>query len=348
VPLHDLLWEARAHWDDAARLARIGRQLHERNRLAPAVAVLERAVELDPKVSDDAWVFLAYSHFRDFRSDEGLDTLRRGAEATGSDLVRSALANFLEDGDEKTMLLERLRASGGPAVKAELEALDLRRGDVAALDRIRALHEAHPDDTHVRDILGGTTLVARRMGRDDYDLHEAGLPLAEAKIAQHPDEVTGYTLKIQMLEAEEDHDGVLAATSEALARFPDEETILQMRAQAFEKKGDTERAAHWYARAIGAKPSFAGARRDLAKLLERQGRLDRAEELFREIPEANPGYPLGPMSLALFLARRERWDEAETVTLETWPRLPDWAKRAIRSHPDAAPLLRRPALESLS
>jgi tetratricopeptide (TPR) repeat protein len=148
-------------------------------------------------------------------------------------------------------------------------------------------------------------------------------------------------MKLMLLSAEKDHDGVIRTGLGALARFPDEESVMQFVGRAFREKGDADRAALWFARAIGAKHSFAGARVDLARLLEGQGKLDPAEEILREIPAANPGYAQGPVSLALFLARRERWAEAETLLLEAWPKLADWQRENLKRNPDAALLLGR-------
>ena len=342
-----LLAHVAPRWDDAAALVRIGRELHDRNRLPASRVVLGRALELDPKVSPDAWIWLAFAQFRDWREEEGFATLRKGIEVTDSDRIRSSLLGFTPDEAEQHALHERLEKSDDPAIRADLEWAKLWAGDEGALDRVAALAEANPDDDDLRSTYAFMLIGARRQKKTGKDLREVGIPLAKAKIAAAPDAISGYSLWLQMLLVEEDWDGLLTATAGVLNRFPDEESVMQWRGQAFEKKGDDERAAHWYARAIGAKPSFAGARRDLGKLYERQGNLDRAEEIFREIPAAYPQYPIGPVSLALFLSRHERWEEAEKLLIDAWPGLPEWAKGSLKGQPDAAALMARDAVKAV-
>ena len=53
----DLIRDAHAHWEDGARLARIGGELQGRARFEDACIVLERAVTLAPE-NPDAWAQL--------------------------------------------------------------------------------------------------------------------------------------------------------------------------------------------------------------------------------------------------------------------------------------------------
>jgi tetratricopeptide (TPR) repeat protein len=339
--IESLLSEARSNWNDAGTLARIGKELQDRNRLAAAREVLSRALELDPRCDPETWEYLAFAHLRDSDAEGGLSALRRGLEVTGADTVRSTLVNFTEDEAEAARLGAELEKSADPVARASLWWKRLNKGDVEpALAAIRASVTEHPANRELRILFLWTLLSAKRMGKV-ADLRAEGLPLCDRAIADEPDRSFPRVMKLMMSAAEKDHDGVIRSGLEALHRFPDEESIMQFVGRAFREKGDPDRAALWFARAIGAKPSFAGARVDLGKLLEQQGKLDLAEELFREIPVANPRYAMGPISLALFLARRERWKEAETALLEAWPKLLDWQRESVKGNPDAAPLLAR-------
>lgn len=343
----ELVREAYSRWDDAETLSRAGRELHDRNRLDLARAVLERAVELDPG-DVDAWAHLAFARMRGFEPQKGFDTLRRGIERTGSDLLRTTLAGFTPDKEEKARLLQQVAGNDEPAVRISAASVRHASGDAAAFPEMRRLAEEHPDDADVRETWLWAVMNARwRGGAKDVDIRTAAVPLAERTIEERPDRVNGYWMKAHLLVADQDWDGALAAASEALERFPDEETMMFVRGRAFKEKGEPDRAIACFARAIGMKPSFAGARTELGKVYEALGKLDLAEEVFREIPRANPAYAGGAVSLALFLGRRGRWDEAESVFLDAWGKLQPWQQARLKQQPDNAELLARPRVKSV-
>ncbi|MHC5009934.1 MAG: tetratricopeptide repeat protein [Planctomycetota bacterium] len=344
--IHELVREAHTHWNDAKVLSRTGQELHDRNRIPEAIPVLERALELDP--SDiHAWMALGYANLRSFQPEKGVDTLRRGAEVTGSDLVRARVAGFTSDEEEAKRIRADLADSRDPAARADLISQRFYTADdpKAAFAELRALAEAHADDEDVLELWLWTLIGGKNRGKlDDVDVVEVGTPWIEKRITESPDRVSGYWLKAQLHVVQADWDGLLETTARALEHMPDEETLMQLRARAYREKGDDVHAVQWLLRAIGAKPSFAGARVELGKLYEKQGRLDLAEEIFREIPRSYPAYPIGPVSLALFLARREQWDEAEALLIEAWPGLPAWARDSLPQHPEAKTLLERTAV----
>lgn len=344
--VENLLREAYGSWDDAPTLSRVGQELQRRSRLADARRVLERAVALDAH-DVDAWANLAYACYRNLDTEDGHSVLRRGIAAIDADVLRATLASFCDE-REATALRESLSTTQDPAARAILLGQRFWQGEhEAALEEMRTLVAEHPDGLHVREQLLWTLLGARNRGLlEGLDLHEEALPLVDDVIRRAPDSLEGWWMKMQMLHAEHDWPGLLAATGEALARIPDEETVMLFRARAHRELGDEDRALAWFQRAIGAKPSFAGARVELGKLYEKQGRHELAEEIFREIGTANPDYTMGPMSLALFLGRRDRWDEAEAVFLETWPRIPPMFRAAIPQNPQAEDLLARPAVKA--
>ncbi|MDH3592369.1 MAG: tetratricopeptide repeat protein [Planctomycetota bacterium] len=342
--IDQLLQAAYSHWNDAGPLGKAGRELHDRNRLDHARTILERAVELDP--SDvESWTNLAFVHLRGFAPDEGLKTLRRGIAATDSDVVRSALQNFTADPEEKATLKEQLASSPIPSIRAEILWNRIFAGEAEALDDARRLARDHADDPDTRHNLCWLFLDAKQRGLD-VDLKAEGLPLADRRIAEEPDRIFGHWIKVQMLIAEKDWDGVIAATDASLARHPDDETQMHLRGRAYREKGDYDHAVAWLSRAIGAKPSFAGARADLAKTYEAQDKVDLAEGVVREIPTANPSYPGRDLPLAFFLARRERWAEAESVFLESWGRFSAGQRARLRNLPDAVQILARPAVQA--
>jgi len=348
--VENLIAEAYSHWDDPKTLFVTGRELHDRNRLPHARRILARAVELDPNVDADAWSYLSFAHFRDFDAEGGEDALRRGIEATGSEALKSTLANFTGNPEEAARLREEIRDCEDAGVRASILSHEFYSGEdpAGALAKLRDFAAEHPGVEDVEENLMWVLLSAKaRNVEEDLDLRETGVPLADKTIAADPDRVFGHWIKLQMLILEKDWDAVLAATSDALARFPDDETMMQFRGRAYREAGNDDRAMDWFSRAIGAKPSFAGARVDLAKIHEKHGRMDLAEEIFREIPVANPDYAAGPVSIALFLARQERWDEAEALFLETWPKLPAWYRGGLRNNPDFKPLLEREAVKSV-
>jgi tetratricopeptide (TPR) repeat protein len=343
----ELVREAYSRWDDAETLSRTGRELHDRNRLDLSREILERAVELAPG-DVDAWAHLGFSYMRGFEPQKGFDTLRRGIERTGSDLLRATLAGFTPDKQEQARLLQQIAGNDSPAVRMSAASVRHGTGDAAAFPEMRRIAEEHGDDADVRETWLWAVMNARwRGGAKDIDIRRAAVPLAERTIEERPDRVLGYWLKAHLLVAAEDWDGARAAAEEALARFPDEETMMFVRGRGFKEKGDLDRAAQCFARAIGMKPSFAGARTELGKVFEAQGRFDLAEEVFREIPRANPKYAGGAVSLALFLGRRGRWEEAEGVFLEAWGRLQPWQQARLKQQPDAASLLGRPRVKSV-
>lgn len=346
--IEELLVRVPDAWNDAAALGDLGRELHDRNRLDHAQRVLERAVELDPS-SVENWAHLAFCHFRSFRSDEGLEVLGRGIEATASDDLKSTLSHFIGDEAKKEALKEELLDSEDVGAQAGLLGHRFYAGESEeALAGLRALMKAHPSvkapaEQFLWSMFGGyhQGLVT------DATIREEALPLTERWIEQNPDRVFAYWMKQQLLGALKDWDGVLAETERALAVFPDEETMMRMRAQALTELGRWDEALPWYARAIGAKPSFVGARVGLGRLYEKLEKPDLAEAVFREIPVANPDYTFGLMSVALFLARQERMDEAEEVFLDAWAKLPDMLRQAAKSNPEAAALLERPAIKKV-
>jgi tetratricopeptide (TPR) repeat protein len=344
----DLVREAYSHWDDPEVLARTGRELHDRNRLPISREILARAIELRPKDDLDSWAYLAFAHYRDLDTNGGNETFRRAIAATNHDEMRSALANFTNDEEERARLRKEFEDNHTPPIEADRIAHRFYGGEKEALDELKALHQQHPDVEDVRDSLLWTFMSGKWQGLlADTDLREVAIPLVNEKIAADPARISGWWMKLQMLVAEKDWDAVLDATAEALKRFPDEETVMQFRGRALKEKGDLDRAIVWLNRAIGAKPSFVGARIDLGKIYEEKDEIELAEEIFREIPIANPDYPAGPASLALFLARQERWDEAEKLIIEIWGNLPKWSQASLRNQPDAKPLLEREAVKAV-
>lgn len=346
--IEQLLHEAYTHWDDGPRLARLGREIHDRNRLDHAQRVLGRAVELAP---DDvvAWAHLSYAYFRALDDERGREILRQAIEATGSDTLRATLASFSE-GDEAARLHEEIATSDDLGARTNTLSRRFWEGDdaakVEALEALRGLAAEHPDADDPQETLLWTLLRARSTSAiPNLDLREEAVPIADRRIERDPDAVSAWSLKLMLLAAEKDWPAILETSHAALERFPDEETVMQFRARAFREAGDEDRAVLWFNRAIGAKPSFAGARIELAKLYERQDKLDLAEEVFRDLQTASPDYAFSPISLALFLARRERWDEAEALVLEGWRRLPAFMRPALLHNPDAKPLLAREAVQ---
>jgi len=344
--VEDLLIEAYSNWDDAEILARTGRELQSRTRLAAAREVLARAVELRPDGDPDSWARLSFAQFRAGMTQEGLETLRRGVEATGSDDVRTALAGFTNDEAEAEALREVLAKSDRPSVRAELLAQRFFRGEAEALDEMRTLQDENPDDEDVGETVFWVMFRGHHMGAVEKDeVRRRTLDVLDAKSERHPDQLGPVVRKMMVLAALEDWEGILAETQQALERFPDEETLLQHRGRALRETGDHERAAAALNRAIGAKPSFAGARTDLGKTYEAMGRPDLAEEVFREIPVANPSYGGGRIALALFMVRQERWDDAELLFHECWDSMPAWMRSGLASNPDAAKLMERPNIK---
>jgi tetratricopeptide (TPR) repeat protein len=299
-------------------------------------------VELDPTGDPEAWDYLAFAYFRDMQSKEG-------AEATGSDGVKSTLAGFSSDEEEKERLYAELATTTHPGAKAGLLWQRFHAGEAAeAVAALEALCVEHPGDKDVRDTLLWMYIFARQRNLvEGLDLHEQAVPLARAKIDEDPDAILGHTMLVWMLNVEKDWDGVLEATAEALATHPDEETMMQWRGQAFREQGDLPRAIACLNRAIGMKGSFVGARVDLAKVHESRGEYELAEEILREIPTAHPTYAAGPISLALFLVRRERMEEAESLFIKAWPKLPPWAVGSLTANPDAQVLLSREAIRKV-
>jgi tetratricopeptide (TPR) repeat protein len=348
MPLLDALYkEAYSNWDDAETLARVGRYLHNRNRLDDARVILERALELDPGDAR-AWTYLSFCYFRSFRSEKGLEVLRKGIETTDADRLRSTLLSFSSDDAEKRALRERLEGSEDPGVQAELQWPRITAGDLGGLDEMRRLVRENPELPRLRDSLMWALLSIRPSKEvKDLDLREEGVPLSDRKIREEPEDVYGHWMKAQMHFAEEDWDGVLAATGAALEEFPDEETQIFLRGRAFKEQGKLDHAILCFSRAIGMKPSYVGARTELGKAYEEQEKFDLAEQMFRESPKANPAYPGAPMSLALFLGRRGRWAEAEKLFCDSWAELPPWIQGRIRDNPDARPLLEREAVQTV-
>ena len=345
--IEDLLAEAYCNWDNPKVLSRTGRELQNRNRLDHARRILHRSVELDPTGDPDAWDYLAFAYYRDMLSDEGTEVLRKGIEATGSDGIRSTLAGFSDDEEEKTRLREELAETTEPGAKAGLLWQRFHAGEAAeALEALEALRAEHPDDGNVRDTMLWMYIFARqRNAVVGLDLPEKAVPMARAKIDEDPESIYGHTMLVWMLNVEKDWEGVLAGTADALAIHPDDETIMQWRGQAFRETGDLPRAIACLNRAIGMKGSFVGARVDLAKIHESREEYELAEEIFREIRTAHPTYASGPVSLALFLARRERFEEAEKLFIEAWPKLPQWVVGSLKANPDAEVLLSRDAVK---
>jgi len=341
----ELVREAWSHWDDARVLSRTGRELHDRNRLDLARAVLAHAVELD-ETDAEAWAHLAYAHLRAMRDGEARDILRRGIERSGSHRLHGALASFTEDAEEKERALATVDESPDAGARAAAASIRFTDGDDRSFDVLRRLHEQHPDDGHVRETWLWTLLGARDRAPEGFDAHRTAVELCDRAIAEDPGRVFPYWIKAESLFAARDWDGLLASTQAALAHCPDEETQMFLRGRAWKEKGEPERAAACFARAIGMKPSYAGARVQLGRTLEELGRLDEAEEVFREIGAANPGYAAGPVSLALFLGRRERWDEAEAAFLAAWAKLPGWMHGHLERQPEIAAMLERPRVKA--
>ncbi len=337
----ELVREAYSNWDDVTVLARIGQELHERNRLPIAGDVLRRAVELDPS-HVDAWSHLGFVHLRGYAPARGLAILREGIEATGSDRLRCSLAAFLQEPDEKAALLKQVADNEDPEVRSAAAGVRIWQGDKDALGEIERLHGEHSDSVFLRENWWWTMLGLRARGvRKDLDLSERAIPSCDRAIEREPERILAHWMKAQMLLHEKDWGGLLTATAEALDVFPDDETMMFLRGRAHKENGDLPRAVQWFSRAIGAKPSYASARTELGKVFEAWDKADLAEDVFREIPQANPEFAGGPMALAAFLGRRERWAEAEKLFLDAWRRLEPWQHARLKPQPDLAPLLAR-------
>jgi len=343
--LDELYREAYSHWSDTEVLFRTGRELQDRTRLDHAARILRRSVELEPE-HEEAWSYLSFAHYRRFDEAGGSAVLREGIEATGSDVLRATLAGFTSDEEERDALWKAVEGNDSPEVRAARAAQRYYGGEEEAFRELRDLQAEHPENEDVRDTLLWSCMHAK-MTDPGLDLHEWAVPLADEKIARSPDRIAGHWLKLQLLLAEKDWDGVLEETARALRRHPDEETLTQMRGRAFREKGDPDRAIGCFHRAIGMKPSYVGARVELGKTYEAADRMDLAEEIFREIPVANPDYAAGPVSLSLFLARRERWEEAEDLFVTAWPTLPPWVKGGLSRNEDAKRLMERDAVKAV-
>ena len=345
--IEKLLHEAYTHWDDGARLSHLGQEIHDRNRLDHAQRVLERVVELAPD-DVEAWAHLSYAYFRALDDEKGRAVLRKGVETTGSDALKSTLLNFT-DGEEAERLRGELESSSDPGARAGRISERFWAGEKEeALAELRQLIEDNPGEDGPRETLLWMMIRAKHSNAiEGLDLHDEAIPIADERIARSRDRVSAWSLKLMMLAAEKDWDGVLETTAKALEVFPDEETVMQFRARAFREKEDEDRAIQWYQRAVGAKPTFAGARIELAKLYEKQEKLEIAEEVFRDLLVANPDYPFSPVSLALFLARREQWEEAERLMVDVWPSFPEFLRGAVLDNPDAKPLLDREAVKAV-
>lgn len=342
-----LLTAAHDHWDDAAKLSRIGWELHERNRLPEAAWALERTLELNPQ-DVEAWSQLGYVHLRGWDAKKGLDVLRKGVETTNSNRIRCSLASFESDQDARTALLAAVATDDDPQVVVGAAMARLWTGDDGAYDVIDQGFRDHPDDVYIRENWCWAHLGLRARGmKEGLDLRERAIPVCDRAMELQPDRIFPHWMKTQMLLHEQAWDALLLATEAGLAHSPDDETLMQLRGTAYSKLGDAEAAIHWFSRAIGAKPSYAGAREKLAEVYEEQGRAPLAEAVLREIPDANPDFPGGPLPLVQFLVRQDRLDDAESELVAAWERLPNGYRKHAQSMDVLKPLFDRDAVKAL-
>ncbi len=336
----DLVERGIRHWDDATVLTEVGAELEERSRFIQARPFLERAIELDPAGQPNAYIHLTYSWFRDSgANDEGRrggDVLRKGLEATDSDLIRAILGGVLgpDDAAEAVDLLTEAAERHRDVHPLSIAAIWMWRGGADhALEILGDPEEAiatalASEDADLMSDVAGVCYRLRLMEKltvDPADLE----PLLEEMMRLAPDRFSSYSMAMMIYRGTEQWENLGRVCMRALQHMPDEETVMQNLAVANRELGDLEHAEKWFQRAIGAKPSFAGARLGLAKLYESLDRIDEAVETAREVPAANPGYALGTLQAAVIIDRHGFTEDAIALVQSTKDRLAPWMHHMI-------------------
>ena len=336
----DLVDRGLTHWDDASVLVSVGAELEERSRFVQARPFLERAIELDPTGQPKAYIHLTYSWFRDSgANDEGRrggDVLRKGIEATDSDLIRAILGGVLgpDDAAEAVDLLTAAAERHSDVHPLTIAAIWMWRGGAdRALEIMGDAHEAiatalASNDPDLMSDVAGLCFRLRLMEKLELDTADLE-PLHEECMQIAPERFSSYSVPMMIYRGTEQWEQLGRVCMMALRHMPDEETVMHNLAIANRELGDLRHAEKWYQRAIGAKPSFAGARLGLAKLYESQDRIDEALEIAREVPATNPGYALGALQAAVILDRHGYSDEAVTMVQGAKARITSWMHHVI-------------------
>lgn len=261
VEVYDAGLAVDAQW--ATGLAGRGLAAHRLGRSDEGLQDVERAIEIDPRLS------IAHYHLGLVQSDRGdfaaaERAYRRTLELDPSHVqaalqVAQAMQQRGEMAPARAYLEDRLDKMGpSSAVSAEIAAIDLRMGEPeSALSILREAVKDHPDDT----ILLGNLGIALAM--------------------------TGDT------------DGARATFEQVIALDPQSAEAHAQLGNLYAQTGQATEGERALQRAVELEPANAQVQMTLATFYHRAGRLPEAMEIYETILAADPNHALALYQLAL-------------------------------------------------
>lgn len=334
----DLVNTGYKNWNSVETLIEVGAELEERSRFSDSRIFLNRAIELKPDNTPQAYLSLAFTHFRDITSsaETGEEMLVNGIENTNSDLLKAWHIAFVEEKDIAEQMIDVLSKSTSLEVQFTIANSMLWRGDFkASFDHCMKYSPelfTKPIEAPIAVIFVGLmTWLSNKF--PEIDLENNILPIANEIVRSKPDSFSYQNARLMIFQSLKQWEKVRDCALEALRSMPDNETLMLALAIAYEKLGENDLAIMWYQRAIGAKYSYARARVRLAKLLQSLSNNILAENIVREIPIANPHYKMGHIETAFMLYDLGKKDDATAIFNAAYTGLKPYEKTAVDNNP---------------
>lgn len=335
---NDLVNIGYKNWNTVETLIDVGAELEERSRFTESRTFLNRAIELQPDSTPQAYLSLAFTHFRDVTSsaETGEEMLVNGIENTNSDLLKAWHIAFVEENDIAERMVAALSESTSLEVQFTIANSILWRGDFKGAYEHCTKYSSElfskPIEAQTAIIyVGLMTWLSNKF--PEIDLENTILPLSIEIVRSKPESFSYQNARLMIAQTLKQWEKVKDYALEALYAIPDNETLMLALAIAYERLNEGDLAIMWYNRAIGAKHSYARARVRLAKLLQTLSKGVLAENIIREIPTANPHYKMGHIETAFMLFDLDKKDDAAKIFNSAYAGLKPYEKTAVDNNP---------------
>jgi tetratricopeptide (TPR) repeat protein/glycosyltransferase involved in cell wall biosynthesis len=286
----------------------LGFALYELGRLDEAIAALERALQLQPEHAQ-AHNNLGLALGASGKSDRALASFRRairfnpqlseahfnlGLALTSVGKNHAAVNSF-----RRTI---EINPQHGEA-RRRLALLLSQLGDLGAIEALRELSQADPQDALLADELGNAFVRANRF--------EEALECYQAAVGIKPDS-SGFLNNLgNVLRLLHRLDEAIEVLKQALTLAPDQTETRVNLGRAFSEQKRFDEAAQAFERALEIAPDHIGARCGLAQVLKEQGRREDAVRQYLESLRFRPDDAAAHLMLGVTYADLKRFSEAE-------------------------------------
>ncbi len=339
----DLLHKGYNSWNQPSTLLEVGIELESRSRLSDARTFLNRVLELDSKNFPEAYVSLAYSYMRDYRTEDGELSFTNGIEETDSGYIKACYISILEDKTIEEQFINWCSQQKDASILMGLGSSLIWKGMYEDALYFSRLGIKLADLTTIPLGLSDYcfTMLWLYTHKHEIDLEKEVFPYIQLLLQHKPLCYNYHNFMLNYYQNIQNWEKVIEQSLSMLDLFPDEETTMVAIAIGYSKTNNDQSAIHWLSRAIGAKPSFIRARRQLASIYERLGNVDLAVEIMRQIPKANPANGMGYLFTAGFIFKHNinLKEEADSLFLKGYSLLPEFEKGSLDRFEDLKPFL---------